>query len=217
MFGFRFPENFNYPYVASSIQDFWRRWHMSLSRWFRDYLYVPLGGNRASTARTYANLITVFFLCGLWHGANWTFVIWGLYHGAFLVLERLAPGLTRQRRVDPGPRGAPRVRAPDRHRWMGVLSGRQPVARGEFPGGDGRPGRTVRRLAFAPSWYLDPQTLIAIVLGIAGSTPYPPDSHEPPTAASIAIVRPAFVVILLSICSMFIAARSYNPFIYFRF
>src|SRR5688572_25388747 len=88
MFGFRFPENFRYPYSARSIQDFWRRWHISLSAWFRDYVYVPLGGNRGTPGRTYLNLVTVFFLCGLWHGANWTFVVWGLYHGLFLVLER---------------------------------------------------------------------------------------------------------------------------------
>ncbi len=88
MFGFHFLENFNYPYYARSIQEFWRRWHISLSSWFRDYLYIPLGGNRKGTARTYFNLIIVFFLCGLWHGASWGFVIWGLYHGLFLVLER---------------------------------------------------------------------------------------------------------------------------------
>ena len=88
MFGFTFMENFNFPYVAQSIRDFWRRWHISLSTWFRDYLYLPLGGNRVSEARTYLNLIVVFFLCGLWHGASLTFVVWGLYHGFFLVLER---------------------------------------------------------------------------------------------------------------------------------
>ena len=88
MFGFRFLENFNFPYTAQSIRDFWRRWHMSLSMWFRDYLYIPLGGNRVSEARTNLNLVTVFFLCGLWHGASWTFVVWGLYHGIFLVVER---------------------------------------------------------------------------------------------------------------------------------
>src|SRR6478672_6245979 len=90
MFGFRFPENFRWPYVATSVQDFWRRWHLSLSTWFRDYLYIPLGGNRVSRGRQYRNLVTVFFLCGLWHGASWNFVIWGLWHGAFLVAERLA-------------------------------------------------------------------------------------------------------------------------------
>src|SRR5581483_3835693 len=87
--GFRFPENFRWPYVADTVQEFWRRWHMSLSNWFRDYLYVPLGGNRVSPARVYGNLVAVFFLCSLWHGASWTFVIWGLFHGAFLVLERV--------------------------------------------------------------------------------------------------------------------------------
>jgi alginate O-acetyltransferase complex protein AlgI len=89
MFGFRFPENFNLPYAARSIQDFWRRWHMTLSTWFRDYVYIPLGGNRKGVARTYLNLYIVFFLTGLWHGASWNFVLWGLLHGTFLVIERL--------------------------------------------------------------------------------------------------------------------------------
>ena len=92
MFGFRFPENFNYPYISRSIRSFWRRWHISLSSWFRDYLYISLGGNRLGDARTCLNLFAVFFLCGLWHGAAWTFIIWGLYHGFFLVLERTAWG-----------------------------------------------------------------------------------------------------------------------------
>lgn len=88
IFGFKFPENFNYPYIAKSIKEFWRRWHISLSAWFRDYVYIPLGGNRVSLVKQYFNLITVFFLCGLWHGASWNFIIWGLFHGFFLVIER---------------------------------------------------------------------------------------------------------------------------------
>ena len=92
MFGFEFMENFNYPYIARSMTDFWRRWHISLSTWFRDYLYIPLGGNRRGRARTLVNLALVFFLCGLWHGASWTFAIWGLYHGLFLILERRGGG-----------------------------------------------------------------------------------------------------------------------------
>ncbi|HEY7090417.1 MAG TPA: MBOAT family protein [Tepidisphaeraceae bacterium] len=92
MFGFRFLENFRYPYVAQSITEFWRRWHISLSSWFRDYLYIPLGGNRVSPRRTYANLCIVFLLCGIWHGASWTFVVWGLLHGGFLVAERAGLG-----------------------------------------------------------------------------------------------------------------------------
>jgi alginate O-acetyltransferase complex protein AlgI len=92
MFGFKFMENFSDPYVAQSIREFWRRWHISLSSWFRDYLYIPLGGNRGPALRTAANLLVVFFLCGLWHGASWTFVVWGLYHGLFLALERTRLG-----------------------------------------------------------------------------------------------------------------------------
>jgi alginate O-acetyltransferase complex protein AlgI len=86
--GFAFPRNFNLPYASRSITEFWRRWHISLSRWLRDYLYLPLGGNRGSRAATYRNLCLVFVACGLWHGANWTFVIWGVHHGMFLILER---------------------------------------------------------------------------------------------------------------------------------
>src|SRR5262249_4068386 len=92
MFGFQFLENFNYPYVSQSVTEFWRRWHISLSSWYRDYLYIPLGGNRCSPARVYFNLVTVFLLCGLWHGARWTFLFWGLFHGVFLVVERLGLG-----------------------------------------------------------------------------------------------------------------------------
>ncbi len=88
MFGFTFQENFNLPYTAVSIRDFWRRWHISLSSWFREYVYIPLGGNRRGSVRTYVNLVTVFFLTGIWHGAGWTFILWGLYHGFFNILER---------------------------------------------------------------------------------------------------------------------------------
>lgn len=92
MAGFHFEENFKRPYSAVSIRDFWRRWHISLSSWLRDYLYIPLGGSRCSAGRTYRNLILVFFLCGLWHGADITFILWGLWHGLFLVFERLPIG-----------------------------------------------------------------------------------------------------------------------------
>jgi alginate O-acetyltransferase complex protein AlgI len=102
VFGFRLPENFNRPYSAISITDFWRRWHMTLSRWFRDYLYIPLGGNRASSGRVYFNLALVFVLVGFWHGAQWTFVVWGAYHGTLLIIERV----TGQRPTGDGPVGA---------------------------------------------------------------------------------------------------------------
>lgn len=92
MFGFDFLENFNYPYISASIKEFWRRWHISLSSWFKEYLYIPLGGNRKGKFRTYVNLSIVFAVTGLWHGASWNFVGWGLYHGAFLIFERMGFG-----------------------------------------------------------------------------------------------------------------------------
>ncbi|MDG2308334.1 MAG: MBOAT family O-acyltransferase [Candidatus Binatia bacterium] len=91
MVGYHLPENFGFPYLAKTIQEFWRRWHITLTTWFRDYLYIPLGGNRTGSVRLAINLCTVFLLCGLWHGAAWTFVVWGIYHGVFLTLERLVP------------------------------------------------------------------------------------------------------------------------------
>ena len=99
--GFYYPRNFDTPYVSTSITEFWRRWHMSLSRWFRDYLYLPLGGNRHGPLKTYRNLAVVFLLCGFWHGASWTFVLWGGYHGLLLVVERL--GLAQGLAATPRP------------------------------------------------------------------------------------------------------------------
>lgn len=92
MFGYRFPTNFNFPYISTSMTEFWRRWHMSLSGWLRDYLYIPLGGNRKGSTRTYINLFLVMFLGGLWHGAEWKFALWGILHGTFLALEKLTSG-----------------------------------------------------------------------------------------------------------------------------
>lgn len=92
LFGFDFPENFNYPYTAASVKEFWKRWHISLSQWFRDYVYIPLGGNRRSRARVLMNLCIVWALTGFWHGASWNFIVWGLYYCAFLIAERSAWG-----------------------------------------------------------------------------------------------------------------------------
>lgn len=89
IFGFKFMENFNYPYISKSITEFWRRWHISLSTWFKQYLYIPLGGNKISKNRTYINLAIVFFLTGLWHGASWNFIFWGLWNGFFIILEKM--------------------------------------------------------------------------------------------------------------------------------
>jgi len=214
MFGFEFPENFNYPYIASSVQDFWRRWHMSLSRWFRDYVYVPLGGNRVSSGRTYVNLVAVFFLCGLWHGASWTFVAWGLYHGAFLVVERL-------RRRAPEHRAGAIAHV---YALLAVMIGWVFFRAETF----GQAAAFLRAMAgfgsseptpFAASYYLDPRTIAAIILGIIGSTPAPAALGRRLAAREPArgLLEPATVIVLLAVSVMFIAASSYNPFIYFRF
>lgn len=92
IFGFKFSENFNYPYISQSIKEFWTRWHISLSTWFKEYLYIPLGGNRKGNIKTYRNLLLVFLATGIWHGASWTFVVWGLYNGLFIVIERIFLG-----------------------------------------------------------------------------------------------------------------------------
>jgi alginate O-acetyltransferase complex protein AlgI len=225
MFGFRFPENFNYPYIATSIQEFWRRWHMSLSAWFRDYVYIPLGGNRASTGRMYFNLVLVFFLCGLWHGASWTFVVWGLYHGAFLVIERV--GLTA--RVNALP-------AAGRHAYaLLVVMGGWVFFRADSLGGatamlaamtgTGAGAPTT----YAPAWYWTTEVLFAFVAGVIGSTPVIPFlARRLPRTADERASAPTLgwqgslpaIVALLTIFSasvMLSAARSYNPFIYFRF
>lgn len=96
MFGFNFPENFNYPYISKSIKEFWRRWHISLSGWFRDYLYIPLGGSKCSKRRTYLNIMIVFILTGLWHGASWNFIIWGVFNGILIIFERVFEKIFRK-------------------------------------------------------------------------------------------------------------------------
>jgi len=222
MFGFRFLENFNYPYIAQSIQEFWRRWHLSLSAWFRDYLYVPLGGNRVPPHRVYLNLVTVFFLCGLWHGASWTFVIWGLYHGAFLVVERLGLGAALGR--------APR---PLRHLYALVVV----MVGWVFFRADSLAGAVGMLKAMAGSspalptpyelsWYLTPEVLLAIAAAIVGSTPLwprlasrlaqPVDDGRVLGPLPSALAGVALAAVFVG-CAMLIAAHTYNPFIYFRF
>lgn len=220
MFGFRFPENFNYPYVSRSITEFWRRWHMTLSRWFRDYLYIPLGGNRAGKARTYANLVIVFLLCGLWHGASWNFVVWGLLHGAFLVTERV--GLSKW--LD-------RVWSPLRHAyclflvllaWVffraATLAEAVSVLRGMF-GVSELPGRSP-----VANFVLNNEQVIAMLAGVIGSAPLFPLvrgwGHKLKSALGGSlweVTRVATIGILIFVSAMRLSSGTYNPFIYFRF
>jgi alginate O-acetyltransferase complex protein AlgI len=230
MFGFRFPENFRWPYVADTVQDFWRRWHISLSSWFRDYLYVPLGGNRVSPGRMYCNLVLVFFLCGLWHGASWNFVVWGLYHGSFLVAERL--GLAAMVR---------RLPAPLRHAYLlvvvmvGWVFFRADTLRDAVVYLGAMAGVSARGVKpFDVAWFLTPEVSLALIAGIIGSAPIVPalvrvfnrralseaegpasEGDGPGWLPGAAATAALLLVLVASILQ--IAGRSYDPFIYFRF
>ncbi len=226
MFGFQFIENFNFPYTAQSIQDFWRRWHISLSSWFRDYVYIPLGGNRVSPWRNHLNLIAVFFLCGLWHGANWTFVAWGLFHGLFLVLEKTPWGI----RLQQFPR-------PARHLYtlfvvmLGWVLFRADTFSGaaDFFAALFGLGHVVQ----AQPWhrYTGNEVLWALGLGAAFSMPLwsvvksvgvKVGNFLPPPIQSLyfglgQIIELVLLVALLLISAAWLAGGTYNPFIYFRF
>jgi len=233
MFGFRFPENFRWPYIADSVQEFWRRWHISLSTWFRDYLYIPLGGNRVSPARRYRNLITVFFLCGLWHGASWNFVIWGLWHGAFLVVERvMSKSPTRQLTKSPTspPSG---VFAwpiwPHLYTMLVVMIGWVFFRAETLPGALAFLKAMSGTTAAAPTpytvwWYLTPELWLALAAGAVGSAPWVPALsarlarvERPRLAWGVDLLGTATLMALLVASILSMSARTYNPFIYFRF
>lgn len=217
MFGFRFPENFNYPYTASSIRDFWQRWHMSLSNWFRDYLYIPLGGNRYGTFRTCLNLGTVFFLCGLWHGASFNFIIWGVFHGTFLGLERIfAPKLKFK------------FPAVVKHLyallvvmvgWVFFRAETLPQAL-EFL--KAMAGFTKANPTFYHSLlYFDAQLAFFLVVAAIACLPIRKWAVQVidrlPQISVTPLARGAYIAILFVLSLSEIAAATYNPFIYFRF
>jgi alginate O-acetyltransferase complex protein AlgI len=223
MFGFRFLENFLHPYASRSVTEFWRRWHVSLSTWFRDYLYIPLGGNRRGAARTAFHLIVVFALCGLWHGASATFLLWGLLHGAFLGIER-AGLLARLERLHAAPRhlylllavmaGWVLFRAPDLPHALGYY---QALAFGQS--GDA--------LRHAPGHWLEIPVVLALVCGAIGSTPWlAAAANRVETLAAAGRRLPwllahsaatGALAIVFLLAAMRLAAGTYNPFIYFRF
>lgn len=205
--GFDFPRNFDRPYISQSITEFWRRWHISLSSWFRDYLYIPLGGNRASPWATYRNLVIVFLLCGLWHGASFTFIAWGAYHGLFLVAERVG----RHMRWTI-PRGIAHIYA-----LLVVLFGWVLFRAEDFT----QAGNYIRAM-----FGLQPETaylaaeifswrwlFFAVIGGILATVHIdykrPPLHHWPGRSV-------AYTVLFLS-CVLFLVVGTHNPFIYFRF
>ncbi len=214
IFGFEFQENFRYPYRSRGIREFWRRWHISLGSWFRDYVYIPLGGNRKGAARTWLNLIIVFFCTGFWHGASWTFVLWGLYHGFFSIIERL--GLEKWLK---------KGKLLSLVYSLLVVNFGWVLFRVENPEQAlGYYRRMLQPWKYAASVhplsaFADPYTLAMIALGVLGAGFLKAMGErtglEKCWRDSVPEIVFCAAVLLLSIMSL--ASNTYNPFIYFRF
>lgn len=210
MFGFELKENFNYPYISKSITDFWRRWHISLGSWFRDYLYIPLGGNRCSRNRHIANIFIVWALTGLWHGASWNFVAWGVYYGLILILEKYVIG----DKIAKMPAAIQHVYTlliviigwtffsitdtSEMFRYLGMMVG---------VGGD---------IANTTTLYFIKSNALLLIASIAACTPLPIEEFrkfekEKPTIGLIALM----CIFIVSVA--YLVFGSYNPFLYFRF
>lgn len=210
-FGFTFLENFNYPYISRSIREFWRRWHMSLSGWFRDYLYIPLGGNRKGPARTYLNLLIVFFVTGLWHGASFNFIVWGLYYGLFLIIERIGFG----KLLDKAPRILRHV-----YTLLIVIVG-WVFFRADTLGDAlvylqhmfvpyGRDLVNFRMIMDARYWFI-------LVLGIVCALPYQKLLARVRSTKAGAVLADVAVLLIFLLAISFMFGSGYSPFLYFRF
>jgi D-alanyl-lipoteichoic acid acyltransferase DltB (MBOAT superfamily) len=216
--GFSFPRNFRLPYTARSIAEFWRRWHISLSQWLRDYLYIPLGGSRGSRAETYRNLWLVFIACGLWHGANWTFVIWGVHHGTFLIAERAGLGGVLARH--PCAARAYALLA-IMTGWVWFRARDVDHALSFFRSLGGANG--VADVSISTHLAANPATIAALLIGTALAT-IAFDLRQLLRAAfarladfAYALTDAAAIVLVFALAILSVAAGSYSPFLYFRF
>jgi alginate O-acetyltransferase complex protein AlgI len=224
MFGFTFMENFNFPYMALSVREFWRRWHMSLSGFFRDYVYVPLGGNRRGNFYTYRNLLIVFFLTGFWHGASWTFVAWGLFHGAFMVLEKL--GL--EKLLNRVPKWTANLYTLIAVMFAWVLFRCETFEhalaywRGMFTFVTTQKDQA---LFFS---HCNLQLVVALAIAFAGSFGLFSKAGEfvrtflqrvpfAPVHFTVSILTMVVLIVLMFLCTISLVSGSYNPFIYYRF
>ncbi|MBN2248048.1 MAG: MBOAT family protein [Coriobacteriia bacterium] len=219
MFGIRLPENFRWPYVATSITDFWRRWHMSLSRWFRDYVYIPLGGSRVGNVRLVLNLFIVWGLTGLWHGAAWVFVAWGLYYGALLVVEKLVLGARIERIWRPMRHGAVLVAvivgwvifsAPGVYAALDRLQVMFGLA--------GAPLTGPRTIFYLVEYRFD--LLVGIILSMPVGAWVAQRLERAGSSAIGTIartVRPVGFALVFALSIAFLVSTSYQPFIYFKF
>jgi len=221
MFGFEFLENFNYPYISKTITEFWRRWHISLSSWFKDYVYIPLGGNRKGNV--YANLLIVFIVTGFWHGASFNFLAWGLWHGLFLVIERLFNGReVKSKNIVPIRYAISMLvvvigwvffRSPNLHyalSYLGIMFG---ILKHE-------------NVLFKAWYYFSPGTIFMLCLAILASTPVMKQlfgflkvrcSARAELVVLLERVKSVLILVLFFVCIVIVTSTSYNPFIYFRF
>jgi alginate O-acetyltransferase complex protein AlgI len=224
VFGLRFKENFNFPYLAESIKDFWRRWHISLSTWFRDYLYIPLGGNREGKGKTYRNLIIVFFITGLWHGASWNFILWGFCHGAFIIIESLGFGLILEKLFRP-------LRIMYSYiivlfAWVMFRADNITYAAQYYKVMLGM-GKTSGRFFQTIQNEISREQIFVLIIAITGSfglfnaisryITYLRSKNSPAILNTIDVAKFAFSISMLIICTIYLISGSYNPFIYFRF
>ena len=209
--GFRFIENFNYPYLSKSITEFWRRWHMSLGSWFRDYIYIPMGGNRVPKWRWVLNILTVWMLTGLWHGAAWNFVAWGLMFAVLLLAEKWIPALQKL------PTILRRAYVLLAVVISFVLFNAESFAQA---GSDlaGMFGFAGLPLVSAETLYYLKSYAVLFVLGFIGATPLVRDTANRLYKHKIvAILEPAVLILLLLVCTGYLVDGSFSPFLYFRF
>ena len=211
IFGFHFTENFNYPYMSQSVTEFWRRWHISLGSWFRDYVYIPVGGNRVSRGRWVCNILTVWMLTGLWHGAAWNFVLWGLLFAALLLLEKALPGLQK---------------LPGALRQCGVLlvvilsfvlfnAGSLSQAGGDFAALFGLAGLP---LTTAETGYYLGSYMPLLMIGFLGATPVVRNvARRMERNPLIQRLQPLLWAALALVCTAYLVDGSFSPFLYFRF
>ncbi|NCC08497.1 MAG: MBOAT family protein [Clostridia bacterium] len=215
MFGFSFPENFNYPYLSKSVREFWRRWHVSLGTWFKSYLYIPLGGNRKGAARTLVNLMIVFLCTGLWHGANWQFVAWGVYYGVFSILERLFLGkwLDKHKIIAHIYSLLIILTAWTIFRAPGLSAGLHIIKSMLIP--------TAGAAAYPLMRFVSPRLIFLIIIGVAGcgivQTLFPKYKAALYNETKVYALESAFQLVLLFLCVTSLVSSTYNPFIYFRF
>ncbi len=214
MMGFNFPENFDYPYLSKSISEFWRRWHMTLGAWFRSYVYIPLGGNRKGMGRTVFNLAVVWLLTGIWHGASWNFILWGVLYGVLIICEKLFLGKVLEK-------------LPGAVRWfytmLLVVLGWVLFVTPDLPTAFSYMGTmfgTTGVLADSTSWYLLLNYGVMLILGIFASTDAWKIIVEKLTAkapTAVNYITPVIKMAVFILCIAYLADATYNPFLYFNF